>query len=90
MSPLVESPPCLYSPAEYLALEEKAEFKSEYRDGEIIPMTGGSITHNYIAGNLLVWLKTSLRGKGGKIYINDVKVWIPAHIITVIPIPIFW
>lgn len=27
-----------YSPEEYLALEEVAEYKSEYFDGQIIPM----------------------------------------------------
>jgi Uma2 family endonuclease len=27
-----------YTPAEYLELEEKAEFRSEYRDGEIVAM----------------------------------------------------
>ena len=31
---------------QYLALEETAEYKSEYLDGEIIPMTGGSTNHN--------------------------------------------
>jgi Uma2 family endonuclease len=40
-----------YTPEEYLELEEKAEFKSEYRDGEIIPMAGGTTNHNKIAGN---------------------------------------
>ena len=79
MSPLVESPPHLYSAAEYLALEEKAEFKSEYRNGEIIPMTGGSLIHNRIAGNLFAWLKTALRGQAAKAYIGDVRVWIPEH-----------
>jgi Uma2 family endonuclease len=31
-----------YTPEEYLELEEKALYKSEYRDGEIVPMTGGT------------------------------------------------
>jgi Uma2 family endonuclease len=30
----------IYIPSEYLELEEKAEFRSEYRDGEIVPMAG--------------------------------------------------
>jgi Uma2 family endonuclease len=29
-----------YTPAEYLALEDQAEFRSEYHDGEIIPEPG--------------------------------------------------
>ncbi|MFM6036219.1 MAG: Uma2 family endonuclease, partial [Dolichospermum sp.] len=37
-----------YTPEEYLELEEKALYKSEYRNGEIIPMTGGTGNHNKI------------------------------------------
>ncbi|MFM6531340.1 MAG: Uma2 family endonuclease, partial [Dolichospermum sp.] len=40
-----------YTPEEYLELEEKALYKSEYRNGEIIPMTGGTTNHNQIALN---------------------------------------
>ena len=46
-----------YTPEEYLELEEQAEFKNEYRDGEIIPMTGGTTNHNQIALNLATSLK---------------------------------
>jgi Uma2 family endonuclease len=35
-----------YSPEEYLELEATADYKSEYIDGEIIPMAGGSTNHN--------------------------------------------
>ena len=35
-----------YSPEEYLELETAAEYKSEYRDGLIIPMAGGTPNHN--------------------------------------------
>lgn len=67
-----------YSPEEYLALEEKAEFKSEYHDGEIIPMTGGSFNHNEIITNLWL-LKSKLRGKGYRFYSSDVRLWIPKY-----------
>lgn len=30
-----------FTPAEYYALEEKAEYKSDYYDGEIFAMSGG-------------------------------------------------
>ena len=40
-----------YSPEEYLALEEAADYKSEYIDGKIIPMTGGTTNHNRISLN---------------------------------------
>ena len=68
-----------YSPEEYLELEEKAEFKSEYRDGEIVPMTGGTTNHNELSGSLYASLRFSLRRKDYRIYIGDVKVWIPRY-----------
>ncbi len=68
-----------YTPEEYLELEEKAEYKSEYRDGEIVPMTGGTTNHNKIAGNFYAYLKFALRGKNYDVYIGDVRLWIPKY-----------
>ena len=68
-----------YTPEEYLAQEEAAEFRSEYRDGEIVPMTGGSINHNQIAGNVYALLKFALRRKNLKPYIGDLRLWIPNY-----------
>lgn len=41
-----------YTPEEYLALEEKAEYRSEYDNGEILAMSGGSFNHARIIGNI--------------------------------------
>lgn len=41
-----------YTPEEYLALEENAEFRSEYDNGEIVAMSGGSLNHAQITANL--------------------------------------
>ncbi|MBO1051301.1 Uma2 family endonuclease [Dolichospermum sp. UHCC 0352] len=68
-----------YSPEEYLELEEKAEYKSEYRDGEIIPMTGGTTNHNKIAGNFYAYLKFGLKKQNYDVYIGDVRLWIPRY-----------
>ncbi|WP_414756239.1 Uma2 family endonuclease [Anabaena sp. CCY 9910] len=68
-----------YTPEEYLELEEKAEFRSEYRNGEIIPTTGGTTNHNKIAGNFYSYLKSALRGKDYEIYIADVRLWLPRY-----------
>jgi Uma2 family endonuclease len=68
-----------YTPEEYLELEEKAEYKSEYRDGEIIPMTGGTTNHNKIAGNFYAYLKFALKKKNYDVYIGDVRLWIPRY-----------
>jgi Uma2 family endonuclease len=64
----------LMSPTEYLAWEEEQEYKHEYLNGEVYAMTGGTIGHNQIAVNLVTMLRTHLRGKGCRVFVNDVKV----------------
>lgn len=71
--------PGTYTPEEYLDLEEKAEYKSEYRDGEIVPMTGGTTNHNEICLNLAAYLKFALRQQNYRVYIGDVRLWIPRY-----------
>ncbi|MEB3178690.1 MAG: Uma2 family endonuclease [Nostocaceae cyanobacterium] len=68
-----------YTPEEYLELEDKAEYKSEYRDGEIIPMTGGTTNQNKIAGNFYSNLKFALKGQSFDVFIGDVRLWIPRY-----------
>lgn len=68
----------LYALEEYLALEEVAEFRSEYHDGEIVPMAGESPEHNEISINLILELKSQLR-EGLKLYASDIKLWIPQY-----------
>jgi Uma2 family endonuclease len=75
----VQTKPRYYSPEEYLELEEAADYKSEYRDGEIVPMTGGTTNHNKIALNFAASLKFALRGQDYDIYIGDVRLWIPRY-----------
>jgi Uma2 family endonuclease len=66
-----------YTPEEYLALEETAEFKNEYRDGKIIPMTGGTTHHNRIALNLSLALCLGLKGQAYDVFMESVRLWIP-------------
>ncbi len=68
-----------YSPEEYLKLEEQAELKSEYHDGEIVPIAGGKTNHNEIAGNFYANLKFGLRKQNYRVYIGDVRLWIPRY-----------
>ncbi len=75
----LETQKLYYTPEEYLELEEKAQFRSEYRDGEIIPMTGGTTNHNKISLNLAASLKVALRGKRYDVYMADVRLWIPRY-----------
>jgi Uma2 family endonuclease len=65
-----------FTEEQYLALEETAKDKSEYLDGEIIPMTGGSTNHNQIAGNLYVALSLALKKRNYRVFIGDVRLWV--------------
>ncbi|MDZ8183462.1 MAG: Uma2 family endonuclease [Nostoc sp. ChiSLP02] len=66
-----------YTVEEYLELEFASDIRNEYRDGEIVPMTGGTPDHNDIASNLVAILKTALRGKPCRVFILDQRLWIP-------------
>jgi Uma2 family endonuclease len=74
-----------YSPEEYLALEEVADYKSEYIDGEIYPMTGGSTNHNQIAGNFYADLNFAFKKLDYRVYMGDVRLWIPKRRIYTYP-----
>ena len=66
-----------FTEEQYLALEETAEDKSEYIDGKIIPITGGSTNHNQIAGNLYIALTLALKKQNYRIFIGAVRLWVP-------------
>jgi Uma2 family endonuclease len=65
-----------YTPEEYLELEETAEYKSEYIDGQIIPMAGGTVNHNRISLNLSAALNFAFRQQDYEVFMGDVRLWI--------------
>ncbi|MCC5617039.1 Uma2 family endonuclease [Nostoc sp. CHAB 5836] len=65
-----------YTPEEYLELEEAAEYKSEYIDGQIITMAGGTINHNRIAGNFYAVLNFAFRQQQYEVFNSDMRLWI--------------
>ncbi|NJL63781.1 MAG: Uma2 family endonuclease [Methylacidiphilales bacterium] len=65
-----------YTQEEYLALEEKADIKSEYINGEIIPMAGGTANHNRLSGNLYAILNFAFRQKEYEVFNSDMRLWI--------------
>lgn len=67
----------LYTLEEYLNLETNAEFRSEYDNGVITPMTGGTTDHNQLCINCVLALTLSLKGQPYRAFMGDVKVWIP-------------
>jgi Uma2 family endonuclease len=65
------------SPEEYLTLERRAEFKSEYVDGVMYAMAGGSERHNLIAANVIISIGSQLRDHPCRVYPSDLKVRVP-------------
>ena len=66
--------PSLLTPGEYLELERKAEFRSEYIAGRMYAMTGASRRHGLIAGNFFRELSSQLRTRACEAYMNDLRV----------------
>lgn len=62
------------TPEEYLALERKADDKSEYLHGEIFAMTGASRKHNLISINTASSLNQQLRGRPCEVYVSGMRV----------------
>jgi Uma2 family endonuclease len=66
------------TPAEYLARERKAEFKSEYYRGETFAMAGASRFHNKVKENLIVELGIRFKGGPCQTFSSDQRVLVPA------------
>jgi len=66
------------TPEEYLAIERKAEDRSEYFNGEMFAMSGASRRHNLIVTNIVREISQQIKGKPCEVYSNDMRVKIPA------------
>lgn len=74
-----------YTPEEYLELEATADYKSEYIDGQIIPMAGASINHNRITGNFYAALNFAFKNQNYEVFMGDMRLWIPQKLIYTYP-----
>jgi len=66
------------SSAEYLTLERKSEIRSEYLDGDMVAMSGGSREHNLIVTNIVGELRTKLKGRPCEVYPSNMRVKVSA------------
>ena len=66
------------TPEQYLEMERRAEYKSEYWRGEMFAMAGATDPHNILAANLLGLLYLQFRGRRCVVYPSDMRVFIPA------------
>lgn len=73
------------TPAEYLAIERKAEFKSEYYRGEMFAMAGARFPHNAVKDNLILRIGMQLEGSPCRTLSSDQRVTIPATTLYTYP-----
>jgi Uma2 family endonuclease len=71
-------PKTFLTPEQYLEIERKAEYKSEYFDGEMFAMAGAREAHNLIVGNLFAQIHAHLRSGPCRVYSNDMRVRVSA------------
>lgn len=62
------------TPEEYLERERVAAEKSEYIDGAVVAMAGGSPRHALIAGNIIGVLYSQMRTVDCRIFTSDLRV----------------
>ena len=63
---------------EFLVWEAQQALRHEYLAGDVFAMTGGTLDHNRLAGNLFAALRAGLRGTPCEVFINDVMVRVEA------------
>jgi Uma2 family endonuclease len=74
-APAVSSRPDRWiSPEQYLEVERRAEYKSEYLDGRVYALSGASRTHNLIALNLASELSRQLRRRPCEVYASAMRL----------------
>jgi Uma2 family endonuclease len=62
----------------YLALEEMAEFKHEFLDGQVWAMALRTPEHAAICGNVLTLLNVQLQGRRCRVFSSDLRVRVVA------------
>ena len=70
-------PKTFITPEEYLEIERKAEFRSEYYRGEMFAMAGGTEAHTLLVMNTSTVL-VRLRGGPCRVYSHDMRVQVSA------------
>ncbi|MBV8708278.1 MAG: Uma2 family endonuclease [Acidobacteriaceae bacterium] len=65
------------TPEEYLEQERKSEWRNEYLDGEVFPISGASRNHALITTNLVRHLSQELDERPCTVYSSNLRVRVP-------------
>ena len=66
------------TPEQYLEIERKAEYKSEYHSGQVFAMAGASREHNLLVGSIIRRIGNLLDGRPCETYPSDMRVLVSA------------
>ena len=66
------------SEEEYLVREPEAEYRSEFRQGRVYAMFGGSEAHSLLIGNVFAGIHPQLRGRPCKVHMSDMRTKVAA------------
>ena len=72
------SPAQRLSESEYLAIERAADVKSEFYDGEMFAMSGGTRWHSLISANAGGELRQALKGSGCVVFESNMRLKVEA------------
>ena len=69
---------------EFLQIERLAETKSEFHDGQVFAMSGGSLNHSLIAADMIAILR-SQKPEGCRIFTSDLRIKVAASGLVTYP-----
>src|SRR5579875_119792 len=64
----------LFTYEEYDEFEERAAERHEYHGGYVVAMSGGTLNHSQISGNLYALIRAAVRGRPCKAFTGAVRV----------------
>lgn len=67
------------SPEEYLAQERASENNNEYYNGQVLAMSGASLKHTLINGNIITAIGEFLKNKNCRVLPSGIRVSTPSH-----------
>src|SRR5882757_8865070 len=70
-------PRTFLTPEQYLEIERQAEYKSEYFQGEMFAMAGGSNNHNLLVASAIMAIGPKARARSCRTCPSDMRVHIP-------------
>jgi len=67
-----------YTLEEYFELERASEIKYEYWGGEVFAMSGTSLEHEQVFGNVFTSLRNQVRGRSCHVFSSNLRIKVPA------------